>query len=481
MNRSCAFLLSLLILGIAWFDRACAQSASKTSRDAALSKAVNAVRNDIEAAKKGLMTTRERITKEKLKKVEELTRLEDEVSRLREQQRKHSLGTGAGSSRFRELNQEAERLEQFLDGARSTLLEARRNAETHFSLVDSRELKEDLDRADRLLDRADDATSPETCSRAVLGLLLTHIRACSRIRRTQGSAIDKVGKEQNGVFIQIGGVAAAFAGDGKTGSCGLVRMQHASPHPHVWPLPEEDGRKAVRRLADGKTATVPLDISGGAALRSLRAERTLAEELRAGGPVMIPILALALICVAVGLWKCCSLWRIPVPSDTRVAPFARSLFASREEAGAMVAKARGPLRRLLAEAVAHADEPRDQLEEVLHEAILAEVPGLESKLSVLSVGAAIAPLLGLLGTVTGMIHTFRLISVFGTGDSRMLSGGISEALVTTEAGLVVAIPLLLLHAVLARRVRTIADGLEQGALRILNECPTSVSQTEDVP
>ena len=71
-------------------------------------------------------------------------------------------------------------------------------------------------------------------------------------------------------------------------------------------------------------------------------------------------------------------------------------------------------------------------------------------------------------TVTGMIHTFRLIAVFGTGDPRLLSGGISEALVTTEAGLVVAIPLVLLHAFLSRRVHAVSEGLEKSAVSFLN-------------
>jgi len=97
-----------------------------------------------------------------------------------------------------------------------------------------------------------------------------------------------------------------------------------------------------------------------------------------------------------------------------------------------------------------------------------EIPPLERYLSALSVGAVVSPLLGLLGTVTGMIHTFGLISIFGTGDARLLSGGISEALVTTEAGLVVAIPLLLLHAFLSRRVRGITDGLETSAVAFTN-------------
>ena len=83
-----------------------------------------------------------------------------------------------------------------------------------------------------------------------------------------------------------------------------------------------------------------------------------------------------------------------------------------------------------------------------------------------------SPLLGLLGTVTGMISTFHLIAIFGTGDAKLLSGGISEALITTEAGLVVAIPLLLLHAFLSRRVRAITEGLEKSAIRFINTLKT---------
>jgi biopolymer transport protein ExbB len=191
---------------------------------------------------------------------------------------------------------------------------------------------------------------------------------------------------------------------------------------------------------------------------------------------MVPIFVLALVCASVGLWKLCTLWRIRVSSDTQVVPFARFLFSNRKGAGEIAAKARGFLRRLFAEAFAHADEPRDQLEEVLYDRIHAEVPRLENKMHVLSVGAAVAPLLGLLGTVTGMIHTFRLITIFGSGDARLLSSGISEALITTEAGLITAIPLLFLHAVLSRRVRTIVDGLEKSVLTILNECPAPAAQ-----
>jgi len=481
MSRRPAVLLPALLLAAACLDHARAQDAPEGPGNAALSKAVRKARADLEAGKKRLIATRQRIADERLKKAAELTRLEGEVARLRERWREHVLVSDARGSRLTELDRESRRLEQLLDGTWNTLIEARRNAETHFSLLDRKAFEGDLARTDELLDRRSGATGPGNASHAVLTLLLGHIRACSRVRRMPGSAIDGAGRERTGTFVQIGGVGALFAGKEKSDPAGLVRMQHGSSHPHVRSFAKEGERESVLGLANGRTATVPLDVSGGAALRSLRAQRSLLEEVRAGGPVMIPILALAVVCVLVGIWKVCRLWRIPVASDSRVMPFARSLFSDREKAGELAAKARGPLRRLLGEAFAHAEEPRDQLEEVLHEAILAEVPVLESKLSVLSVGAAIAPLLGLLGTVTGMIHTFRLISVFGSGDARMLSGGISEALVTTEAGLIVAIPLLLLHAVLARRVRAIADGLEGGALAILNECPAAASRTGTTP
>ena len=104
---------------------------------------------------------------------------------------------------------------------------------------------------------------------------------------------------------------------------------------------------------------------------------------------------------------------------------------------------------------------REVLENVLQEAILRELPRLERFLPTLSVLAAIAPLLGLLGTVTGMINTFQVIMQFGTSDPRMMSGGISEALITTQLGLVVAIPILIMHHFLERRVDKVIGDMEE--------------------
>jgi biopolymer transport protein ExbB len=94
---------------------------------------------------------------------------------------------------------------------------------------------------------------------------------------------------------------------------------------------------------------------------------------------------------------------------------------------------------------------------------------LDKLSSIILVIAAVAPLLGLLGTVTGMIATFDVITEFGTGDPKLLSGGISIALVTTELGLIVAIPLLLGGNLLNSWAESIKDNMEHSALHIVNE------------
>ena len=107
-------------------------------------------------------------------------------------------------------------------------------------------------------------------------------------------------------------------------------------------------------------------------------------------------------------------------------------------------------------------------ESVLQEAILHELPFLQRGLAMLAVLGAVAPLLGLLGTITGMIETFRVITVHGAGDPRLMSGGISEALVTTEIGLGVAIPVLLVHTWLKRRADHVIGDMEEQAMHLVN-------------
>lgn len=126
-----------------------------------------------------------------------------------------------------------------------------------------------------------------------------------------------------------------------------------------------------------------------------------------------------------------------------------------------------PLGRILAVYRANSDVDTETLELKLDEAILREVPRLEAWQGSIKVIAAVAPLLGLLGTVIGMIATFQSITLFGTGDPKLMAGGISQALVTTVLGLSVAIPLVLMHSVVASRSRALTELLEGQSAAII--------------
>lgn len=109
----------------------------------------------------------------------------------------------------------------------------------------------------------------------------------------------------------------------------------------------------------------------------------------------------------------------------------------------------------------------ENLELKLDEAILRETPSVESGINLIKILAAIAPLLGLLGTVIGMIGTFQAITLFGTGDPKIMAGQISMALVTTAMGLIAAIPLILVHSVVAARAKSIIHILDEQAAGIV--------------
>ena len=134
------------------------------------------------------------------------------------------------------------------------------------------------------------------------------------------------------------------------------------------------------------------------------------------------------------------------------------------------------LGRILGAAKAEHDNDPDALELRVSEAILAETPRINAYIPLLKIIAAVAPLMGLLGTVTGMIITFQAITLFGAGDPRLMAGGISQALVTTVLGLCVAIPMLLLHNLVQMRAKSLTEILQKQTIALV---ATQVERSND--
>jgi biopolymer transport protein ExbB len=210
----------------------------------------------------------------------------------------------------------------------------------------------------------------------------------------------------------------------------------------------------LQESAPGEVVPMAVDFTRGQILRAVVQSKTPIERVREdGGPVGYVIIGVGLFGLLMCLWKFYALF-------TTGGKIARQMKTAK-------ANKSNPLGRVLA---VYADNPEidiETLELKLDEAILRESAPIETGLSFIKVLYVVAPLLGLLGTVVGMIATFQMITLFGTGDPRMMAGGISTALVTTVLGLVVAIPLTLLHSFLQGKAKALIQVLEEQAAGII--------------
>ena len=198
---------------------------------------------------------------------------------------------------------------------------------------------------------------------------------------------------------------------------------------------------------DAGYTTMAVDPSRGQILSLLIQAPGLAERINQGGLVGYFIIFIGLLGLALSLWRL-----LVLRQDGQ---------AINQQLTTDIVSQDNALGRILSVHNEHDAMDTESLELKIDEAILKEVPKLEKYHSIIKVFAAIAPLLGLLGTVVGMIVTFQALTLFGTGDPKLMAGGISQALVTTMLGLIVAIPLVFLHSVLTSWSGTLIEVLEE--------------------
>ena len=217
--------------------------------------------------------------------------------------------------------------------------------------------------------------------------------------------------------------------------------------------------------AEGASMHLPLDVTQRLSPDRRENGSNLLATLKAGGLVMFPLGLTALFACMAILERFLTLF-VRTRGSERA---ARAVLAccrrgEWDDAERRARAGRGVVLRTLAAALGAREAGRKGMEEAVLAAVLKETPALERFLAMLAVLAGVAPLLGLLGTVMGMIATFDVIRVFGSGEPGLMAGGISEALVATATGLVIAIPILVFHSVFAGRAdRILADVQRHGS------------------
>lgn len=318
-----------------------------------------------------------------------------------------------------------------------------------------------------LFAESESATEPEVLNKS-LELLKSSLQRVQQLvggKLYAGQALDPSGKMLAGKFIQLGPLLYFASEDGKTS--GIIQ-ESLGLRPQVRSIGKNNDQ-LIAEFAQSGEGALPVDPTLQNALLIAETKDSFMEHLYKGGIWVIPIASFAIIATIAALIKMLQIFSIRHP-DGLVAHELAVLVRNGQlkEAAALARKQPKPARELLVHAVEHAEEPIELVEEVMYESMLTIQPRLERFLNWIAITAAVGPLLGLLGTVTGIIKTFKLMHVFGAGDPRPLISGISEALITTELGLAMAIPALVIHALLSRKVVGIMARLEKLSVAFIN-------------
>jgi biopolymer transport protein ExbB len=280
-------------------------------------------------------------------------------------------------------------------------------------------------------------------------LLQEEMTEAGKVTRFPGRVIDTAGVSRKMEVLRAGVFTAWGEGDylryiPETGE--LLALSRQPPARY---------RAAAARFGQsGGPGLLAVDPTRGSLLGMLTYTPDLRERIAQGGTIGMIIIGLGVSGLLLTVWRL--LYLVLVSGKIR-GQLGR---VEQPDAG-------NPLGRVLLAVESISLDEEDLLQLKLDEAVLSEMPALERGTGLIKLCAAISPLLGLLGTVTGMILTFQAISLFGTGDPKLMAGGISQALVTTVLGLVVAIPLLFGHSVVAYLSRAIIQRLDEQCAGVL--------------
>ncbi|MGJ8657248.1 MAG: MotA/TolQ/ExbB proton channel family protein [Akkermansiaceae bacterium] len=429
----------------------CCTGVITSALSAQTSADISSIKKDLEASGKRLTEHRESVTTEKVELAKKLTSTQAEITEKRRKSRLAEMGNadrrivlaklqGAASAKSREVDYLGKQLGAF-------------NGKLAASMFKGESVNADQ------LPKDDSLTERMKALEAGIDRLEMMIGGAV----VEAEVADADGKIQTGKLVSFGPVAW-FAGSAAESS-GAVVVDKTSRVARL----VDGANPDIAKLVSGEEVSLSMDLTGGKARALASISNTPLDLFSKGGAWIWPIVAIALVSMVCALIKFFQLSKIKNPKGGWLSGLLENVREGDTDAAQTACdELAHPVGVVLKNALSGVHKGADVVEEIVYEQMIDVQSRLQKWLPFIAITAAIAPLLGLLGTVSGMISTFNGLSVVGTGDPKLLSGGISEALVTTLFGLVVAIPALILHSLLSRRSQGIVQTTEKIGLTVVN-------------
>ncbi len=468
MKTKTLFVIFVLMLFLASLQFVHAGN-SPGATEASFSNTAAAMQQQLDESLARLSRLREQITREKIPLSRKLNDLGSELVRVRHDYQQTSRLLDSRALDLSNLRNEIKMRQEEVTYLSNLLSEYFRNFESRLHIAEIQRYEEALNTA-KLAPENSNLPIREVfqAQAGLVALSLERLNEALGGTRFPGTAVDTSGLVKSGTFVLAGPAALFRSDDGK--SIGTAEQRLGSLEPAVIFFQNSGDSDAAAQVITDSRGYFPLDPTLGNAHKIEATKETLWEHIKKGGPVMIPILALAGTSFFIALYKCFVLIPLRNPSQKDISSLLNAIARHDKNAAMEVADAiGGPVGKMLSAGAEHLRERCELIEEIMYEMILATRHKLQDLLPFILISASSAPLFGLLGTVTGIINTFKLITVYGTGDAKTLSSGISEALITTEYGLIVAIPSLLIHAFLSRKARGVIDQMQKAAVVFINQ------------
>lgn len=428
---------------------------------------IETAKQDLKKAVADLTSTKAEYSDLRRELYRDINLLDDEALKLSRELRTLDRNFDRSSVSGRSLDVTIQMLESDFNYSSGVLNQYSKALITRMHPAENQLYKEPIDAIDQRAIAAAGDPKAELAERIkVLEAGIARIGEVAGGHKFQGKALRNGSKATPGEFLLLG-PSVFFSASDKSFEGVATFAEAGTSLPTVVGIKDSNGI-INEGIANGY-GPLPMDGTMGKAIMVEAAQESIFDVVEKGGIVGYAILSLGGISVLLAIFKLIQVSRLNPPSRKKLNKILGDLLNEDvESAKAKAAKLHGPGGKLVQTGVDMFYEKRRVLEEALFEQLVAIKPRLDKYLPFLALTAAAAPLMGLLGTVLGIIKTFKAMALYGTGNAKSFSAGISEALITTAEGLVVAIPVLVIHGLLKSYTKGRFSEFEQLGISIIN-------------